>query len=257
MTITFGKTMNQKAFSLSALFLSSLLTLSAPAALAQKATKTAVNPPPSADLGYTIQAVQHGLTLNGTANVQWRAGDGRYSIASETRASLLGKILEAKSEGAIDANGLAPQTAVEKRFRKGATTTTFDRAANTIRFDASDETFPIKGGEQDRNSVVWQLATIARSTPARFKTGSTISTVVASQKNASVWRFKVGKSETLQTGLGSMKATKVSKVIGDDDKDQKIEIWFAPGKDWYPVRVRFTEPEGDTIEQTISSIAPR
>lgn len=243
---------------LSALFAIGMLTLALNPAFAQKAAKaTAVNPPPSADLAYAINAVQRGLSLNGNASLQWRAGEGRYSIVSETRASIVGKILDAKSEGLIDASGLAPQTATEKRFRKEASTTTFDRAANTIRFDASDATYPIKGGEQDRNSIVWQLATIARSTPAKFKRGSTISAFVASQKSAEAWSFKVDKTETIKTGIGDVSAVKVSKVVGNGDKDQKIDLWFAPSQNWYPVRIRFAEPDGDFIEQTITRITPQ
>ncbi|WP_293777970.1 DUF3108 domain-containing protein [uncultured Oxalicibacterium sp.] len=238
------------------LLLAGALACSVAPAIAQTA-KGAANPPPSADLDYAINAVQKGLSLSGNAGVQWRAGDGRYSIANETRASIVGKILDARSEGRVDAQGLAPEKSIEKRFRKEATTTTFDRESKTIRFDASDATYPIKGGEQDRNSIVWQLATIARTTPAKFKTGSTISAFVAGQKNAEAWSFKVGKAETLKTGMGDISAVKVSKSAGNGDKDQKIDLWLAPSKNWYPVRIRFAEPDGDFIEQTITRITPQ
>lgn len=227
------------------------------AAFAQSSAKTAINPPPSANLDYAINASQKGLSLNGSALLHWSSSKNRYAISTETKAALLGKILEAKSEGAIDAYGLAPLTSSEKRFRKDPTTTTFNRETRSISFSASDASFPIKGGEQDRNSVVWQLATMARSTPAKFKTGASLPMVVAGQKDADAWTFKVGKSETIKTGLGDLKAVKVSKLIKDGDNEQKIDIWFAPGKEWYPVRIRFTEPSGDFIDQTITKITPQ
>lgn len=227
------------------------------AAFAQTATKAALNPPPSADLDYTINANQKGLPLNGSAVLHWTNSKDKYAISTETRAMLLGKILEAKSEGAIDASGLAPATSTEKRYRKDATTTTFNRETRSISFSASDASYPIKGGEQDRNSVVWQLATIARSLPAKFKQGTSIPMVVAGQKDADPWVFKVGKTETVKTPFGDLKAVKVSKVIKDGSKEQKIDIWFASSKEWYPVRIRFTEPSGDFIEQTISRITPQ
>ncbi|CAL63050.1 Conserved hypothetical protein [Herminiimonas arsenicoxydans] len=234
--------------------MTSAATLSA---FAQAPAKFTVNPPASADLNYTINAHQSGLTLNGTATLHWSRDKDRYSISTETRAMLLGKILEAKSEGAIDAHGLAPLTSTEKRMRKDPTTTTFNRETRSITFSASDASYPIKGGEQDRNSVVWQLATIARSTPAKFKTGANISMMVAGQKDADQWTFKVGKSETIKTSLGDLKTIKVSKLVKGNDKSQKIDIWFAPGKEWYPVRIRFAEPSGDFIEQTIAKITPQ
>ena len=227
------------------------------AAFAQTASKGALNPPPSADLDYTINANQKGLPLNGSAVLHWTNSKDKYAISTETRAMLLGKILEAKSEGAIDASGLAPSTSTEKRYRKDTTTTTFNRETRSITFSASDASYPIKGGEQDRNSVVWQLATIARSLPAKFKQGASIPMVVAGQKDAEPWTFKVGKAETIKTPLGDLKAVKVSKLIKDGSKEQKIDIWFASSKDWYPVRIRFTEPSSDFIEQTISKITPQ
>lgn len=226
-------------------------------AFAQTTAKAALNPPPSADLEYSINANQKGLPLNGSAVLHWINSKDKYAISTETRAMLLGKILEAKSEGAIDASGLAPATSTEKRYRKDATTTTFNRETRNITFSASDSNYPIKGGEQDRNSVVWQLATIARSLPAKFKSGASIPVVVAGQKDADAWTFKVGKAETIKTPFGDLKTIKVSKVIKEDDKDQKIDIWFASSKEWYPVRIRFTEPSGDFIEQTISKITPQ
>ncbi len=241
-----------------ALLLACAIAASHGAAIAQTAAKRAVlSTPPSANLEYTIDANQHGLPLTGSASVRWATSAGRYTITTETRAMLLGKILEAKSEGAIDAFGLAPLTSTEKRFRKPATTTTFNRDTRTITFSASDANYPIKGGEQDRNSVVWQLATLARSTPAKFKTGSTVSVFVAGQKDAETWAFKVSKSEKIKSPLGDLNAVKVSKVVKDAGKEQKIDIWFAPSREWYPVRIRFSEPEGDFIEQTITQISPQ
>lgn len=217
----------------------------------------AFTPPPSADLSYTIQARQKGLSLAGNANVEWRVSKDQYTMQSETRANLLGKILETTSVGNIDRFGLAPAKATEKRFRKEQTTTTFDRAAKSINFSASDAHYPIKGGEQDRNSAIWQLATLARSQPQKFKSGAVISMFIAGAKEADPWTFKVLAKENIDTELGKLNALHVTKVIKRKSEDQKIDIWFAPGMNWYPVRIRFTEPEGDYIEQTISKITPQ
>lgn len=241
----------------SSLLLACVVSASHSAALAQTPAPAGINPPPSAQLDYTILANQRGLPLHGTAVLQWENSKDHYLISTETRAMLLGKILEAKSTGAIDASGLAPRTSTEKRFRKNPTTATFNREARTITFSASDASYAIKGGEQDRNSVIWQLATMARSAPKKFKQGVTIPMVVAGQKDADPWAFKVGKPETIKTALGSIKTVKISKLIKDGGKEQKIDIWFAPAMEWYPVRLRFTEPEGDFIEQTVAKVTPQ
>mgnify|MGYP003630468515 CR=1 FL=1 len=221
----------------------------------QKSTQNKTfTPPPSADLSYAIKAKQKGLSLAGNANVEWRVSKGQYTMHADTRANLLGKILETTSVGGIDAYGLAPTKATEKRFRKPQTTTTFDRTSKKISFSASDAQYAIKGGEQDRNSAIWQLATLARSQPQKFKYGAVIPMFIAGAKEADPWKFKVLSKENISTELGKINALHVTKVIKRKSEDQKIDIWFAPGMNWYPVRIRFTEPEGDYIDQTISKV---
>ncbi|MCU6500611.1 DUF3108 domain-containing protein [Rugamonas sp. A1-17] len=207
--------------------------------------------PPSADLTYVIKAKQHGLSLGGTASVQWRAGDGKYSVVTESRVSLLGKILDNRSEGAIDDFGLAPATFVEKRFRKDPTTTTFQRDARTITFSEGDESYSIKGGEQDRTSIQWQLAAQAHAAADKFKLGSEWKYFVAGRRDAEVWSFKVMKNEPVQIGANEVNAVHLVKAPPPDAQGQQVDLWLAPSMDWYPVRVRFNDADGDFVDQTL------
>lgn len=249
---------------LPSVLLACFLTLACTTAIAKTPVKTptqtaslnSITPPPSANISYTIKAKQKGLSLDGDASAEWRVNKKQYVVTTETRAMLLGKILETKSEGSIDAFGLAPHSATEKRFRKPLTTTTFDRTSKRITFSASDAHYPIKGGEQDRNSAIWQLATLARSNPKKFKSGALIPLFIAGKKDADAWQFKVGKTEVIHTKLGKLNAVHLSKVVKNKLEDQQIDIWFAPTMNWYPIRLRFTEPEGDYIEQTVDKITP-
>ena len=219
------------------------------------ATVRKLSLPPPADLQYQITARQSGLTIDGTARVQWHWADGRFSVNSETRAAMFGKVFEVGSMGGIDALGLAPTTFVDKRLRKSATTTTFDRKTKTIRFSASSAAYPIKGGEQDRNSVIWQLISVARGAGSAFKAGSEWPFFVAGQRDAQRWTFNVGKPEKIRTALGVVNAVHVVRVPPADSKGQKLDIWLAPTMQWYPAKLRFTETDGDFIEQTLESIA--
>lgn len=233
-----------------------ILLLGFPLTATTAAPRYKTNLPPSAELSYAIKAKQKGIAVDGDAVMRWNTASGKFTASNEARAMLVGKILDAKTEGDIGPFGLAPLNFTEKRFRKEATTTSFDRSAGIIRFTASEQTYPIKGGEQDRNSVVWQLATIARSTPNKFKAGASIPLTVVGQKDADAWTFKVGKAEKIKTSTGDLNTVKVSRVIKDGGKDQKLDIWFAPSMEWYPARVRITEPEGDFIEQTLTKVDP-
>ncbi|MGK5006481.1 DUF3108 domain-containing protein [Janthinobacterium sp. LB2P70] len=209
---------------------------------------------PSADLVYSIKARQRGIALSGESVSNWRAGDGKYSLLAETKAALFGKILEQRSEGAIDDFGLAPAQFVEKRFRKEAATTTFKRDSKTIVFSEGDDSYPLKGGEQDRNSTVWQLVSIARAAPEKFTPGSEWSFFVAGRRDAEPWTFKVVKQETVATGQGLVEAVHLTKAPPPDKKGQQVDLWLAPSLEWYPVKVTFADEDGDYVEQTLQKI---
>ena len=221
----------------------------------QSAALQKISLPPSADLHYKIRAQQSGLSIDGTGEVQWQVGGGRFSVTSESRANLFGKVLEAKSVGDVDQFGLAPASFNNKRFRKEATVTTFDRQSRTISFSASAVTYPIKGGEQDRNSVMWQLISVARGAEGKFRAGSEWRFFVAGQRDAEPWIFKVGKTERIRTAMGDVATVHVVRAPPPDAKGQQLDIWLAPALEWYPARVRFTDPDGEYIEQTLESIA--
>jgi len=235
--------------------LAGLLALGVSTAMAAPAApvKRAVELPPSADLAYDLNAQQKSIGLKGDALITWRAGDGKYDVNVEARVQLLGKLNEYRSQGAVDAYGLAPDTFTEKRYRKDATTTTFVRDENVISFSGAKLPYVMKGGEQDRASITWQLASVARAAgEAKFKPGSEWTFIVAGRRDAEPWTFKVIKQEKIRTGMGELDTIHVKREPRDSRGDS-VEVWLAPGQEWYPVKIRF-EDERDTIDQTVKSI---
>ncbi len=233
-----------------------LLSLLGPALAAAEhpSVKRAFNVPPSADLVYTIKLSQHGFQLSGDGTINWRVSDNRYSIVAESRSPLFGKVLDNKSEGAIDDYGLAPTQFNEKRFRQEPSTTTFQRDTKTIVFGDSQESYPLKGGEQDRASAPWQLVAVARGAPDKFTAGSEWTFFVAGRRDAERWVFKVVGQETVRIAQGDVSAVHLVKAPPPDDKGQQVDIWLAPSLDWYPVRLRFVDNNGDFVEQTLERI---
>jgi hypothetical protein len=218
------------------------------------AVKRKTSLPPSAELRYTIEAKQSGLQVSGESLVKWSNANNKYSVTAETRAMMVGKILEASSEGNIDSYGLAPVSFVDKRFRREATTTSFNRELNTITFSQSDGSYPLQGGEQDRTSIIWQLIAVARGNADKFTANSEWHFFVAGPRDAEQWSFKVIGREKIKTKQGEVNAVHIFRAPPPDDQGQKLDIWLAPSSDWYPVRLRFTDPDGDFIEQTLSSV---
>ncbi|MFL6657867.1 MAG: DUF3108 domain-containing protein [Massilia sp.] len=212
--------------------------------------------PPSADLSYSIDARKKGIALGGDAQISWRVGQGSYSANNVARASFLGKILDNRTEGTVDSFGLAPTQFYEKRFRKDATTATFDRSSKTISFADGKQTYPLLGGEQDRASAQWQLAALARAAPDKFVPGSEWKFFVAGRHDAEVWTFRVLGRETLSTPMGSMPTVHFIKQQ-PDAAAQKIDLWLAPGHEWYPVKLRISEEDGEFVQQTIDKITKK
>jgi Protein of unknown function (DUF3108) len=221
-------------------------------------TNYPTNIPPSAQLHYTIKADRSGLTLLGEASVNWQTADAKpaptYSISSETRAAIFGKILEASSRGTIDSYGLAPDLYEEKSRNKAAAQARFNRDLKQITFAESSDNYPIRGGEQDRTSIVWQLVSIARATPKKFVQGSHWEFFVAGRHDADPWTFTVDENVTLSTPLGNLPTIHVIKAPPPNSKDQRLDIWLAPSLEWYPVRLKFSDADGDTIDQTLDQI---
>ncbi len=213
--------------------------------------------PPSADLHYELQARQRGFGLKGEAIVSWRAGDGKYAVSAESKVPLLGTITQDRSSGTIDAFGLAPAEFVEKRMRKDPTTATFDREAKALSFSEGKQVYPLKGGEQDRVSITWQLAAVARGAGERFKPGSEWPFFVAGRRDAETWVFKVLKREKVQTGLGEVEAVLVARQPVHEKKDQVLEVWLAPQHEWYPVKLRYADGDKEQIEQTLNMVTKR
>jgi hypothetical protein len=221
------------------------------------AIKRPVNLPPSADLSYTIQARQKGFSISGEALVSWRVSGAAYTLHSDTRAKLFGSIVENRSEGVIDSFGIAPVQFYEKRIRKEPWTTTFDRAGKTISFTEDKQTYPIKGGEQDRASVSWQLVAVARAAPEKFTPGSELTFFVAGRRDAEPWTFKVANRENIRTGLGPVDALHLVRLPPPDSKDQALDIWLAPSYEWYPVRLRFSDSNDEFVDQTLDKIVKK
>jgi hypothetical protein len=216
--------------------------------------KYKVKLPPSATLYYTIKAKQRGFPLSGESKLSFQSDGKSYQIINEVKASLLGKIQESKSTGQIDKLGLAPGQFVEKRYRKDPSTTDFNREENQIGFSESSLHYPIRGGEQDRISVIWQLIGVARNNPEKFVPGSEWTFFVAGRRDAETWKFTVVQQESIETPLGKLPALHMTKQAPPDSKDQQLDIWLASGMNWYPLRLRFSDADGDFIEQNLEKI---
>ena len=54
--------------------------------------------------------------------------------------------------------------------------------------------------------------------------------------------------------FGDIDTLHVAYVPDGQSSKTQVEIWLAPSQDWFPVKIRFSEPNGDYIEQTLEKL---
>jgi hypothetical protein len=213
--------------------------------------------PPPTELKYDVKNVSadHG-TYYGSGTISWQVSSGGYEVDGKV-GMLIFTLLNFSSTGKLDDYGLAPELYNEKTRTKSATNTHFNRdARQNISFSASTNTYPLKGGEQDRGSILWQLAGIARGDPQKFVAGAQFDLFVAGVRDGEVWSILVAGEEEIETGDGKTTAWHVVRTPRPGSYDKKIDIWLAPKYNWSPVHIRYTEKNGDYTDMLMSSIHP-
>lgn len=213
-----------------------------------------VEPLPSATLKYKVEALRKGDMVYGSGKIQWHTDGQNYAIHGEAGV-LFFSLLDFESQGIIDEHGVSPVLYTQKRFRKSATNTHFHRERNLISFSASTLSYPRQGGEQDRASLIWQLAAIGRADPSQFFPGEDFSLLVAGVRDLQNWEIRVMTQEEVETGAGKLMAWRVARTPPPGSYEQKLEIWLSPDLGWYPVKLRHTDYNGEYLDMILSDLA--
>lgn len=223
---------------------------------AVQGTQYHIDPPPSAELEYDVLAFSDNLTWHGTSTLDWKTDGSRYTVDGEVYTRLFAKIafLNFTSSGEIGAFGVEPELYTEKKRNRPATNTHFNRERNLVSFSASTTNYPRAGGEQDRASLIWQLAAIGRGDSAKFAPGAVIDMFVAGVRDGEVWRMQVVGQEEIRLITGAAQVWHVVRQPRPGSYEQRLDIWLEPGRQWYPARLRFTETNGDYLELSLSKL---
>lgn len=215
--------------------------------------------PPSSELALELERIDAKGTLwHGEAAMSWQVGDGSYAVKYDAGISMLVtrvNLLSMASEGSIGEGGFAPRVATEKRRGKSETATHFNGEQGSITFSASQATAPLAAGAQDKATLPLQLAAIARADPAQFEGGLEIT--VGEERGASVYSFVVLGQEEIETRLGKLQAWRLSRPPKPGSYNSRLDVWLAPDRGWYPVRIRNTEANGAVTTQTVTQIVVR
>ena len=213
--------------------------------------------PPSAELSYNVTAVKSGLKIEGNGTINWQSDGTRYAVTGEAKAWLM-TALSYKSTGTIEETGIAPELYVEKRLNKAPTNTHFHRDRKIISFSASTDTYPRQGGEQDRGSVIWQIAALGRGNSDVFTPGLEFELFIAGPRSGASWRVYVNGKEIVD-GIqgGSTEAWHLSLMPAEKSYEMQFELWFAPERDWYPVKLHYADKNDGYLQMVLTKISSK
>ncbi len=214
---------------------------------------TRVSPPPPVDLRFDVVAVRKGTRTAGNGTMRWRHNGQQYKLDVELGV-LFFTLLTYRSEGELGKIGVAPELYAEKRVGRSETNTHFHRQRQQISFSASTTVAPVRGGEQDRGSWIWQLASLGRGDPDKFEPGLVFEMVVAGTKSVDTWRIYVNGRENVTLPDGSVSAWRLSVIPGAESFERQFDLWLAPDRQWYPVRLRHEDKNGNSIDMQLTKI---
>lgn len=226
----------------------------APAAALPRQYKASV--PPSSRLTLDLDRIDaKGTHWQGVAEMAWQVNGASYTMTVEAGINMMVtkfNLLSMASEGSIGESGFAPRLATEKRRGRSQTATHFNADQASITFSASQASAPLVAGAQDKTTLPLQLAAIARADPAQFEGGLDIT--VGEERGASVYTFEVAGQEEIETTLGKLQTWRLSRPPKPGSYNSRLEVWLAPARGWYPVRIRNTEANGAVTTQTVTNI---
>lgn len=212
-------------------------------------TPAAVAIPGSVRLHYRVELRKGAFTLEANSELRWRHDGDSYDARLEVSAPLLPSRTQ-HSTGRITAEGLAPTRFSDKVRTEEAAH--FERDKGKVTFSTNQPDAPLLPGAQDRLSVLLQLSALIAGEPAKFKPGATVTIQTAGTHDSEPWLFTVEGEEKLDLPGGKVPALKLTRHPRKQ-YDVQVELWLAPGMAYVPVRLRLTQPNGDSVDQQWSS----
>jgi len=218
--------------------------------------------PPPIELVYDVAMIStDDKPVLGHSIIQWQDDGKKYTISGKTflgmPSGLHITLFDFKSEGILDDYGIAPVLYHQKKINRSATNTHFNRdERNSISFSSGKLSLARQDGAQDTGSIAWELAGIGRGDREKFMPGARINIFVADNRNGEVWNLKVLGQEDIDSGTGKTQAWHVQRMSQSDSYEKIIDIWLAPKQEWYPVKIRYTEKNGNYVDMSMSALHP-
>ncbi|KUZ78882.1 hypothetical protein WI36_08915 [Burkholderia ubonensis] len=214
----------------------------APAGPASNGVKFAA--PPSGDLQY--DAFFNGMQ-NSTGTIHWRTDGQTYELSVTMPVPFIGPF-RYRSQGRVDAYGIAPDRYVEQRGKRPENISIFNREIRQVVFTRTPDNAPLPDGTQDRFSMLMQLSGLVRGNPDAYRRGVTQQFFVIDNNSGETWPITVIGDEPVQTAAGFIETRHFMRLPRRAGDTRRIDMWLAPSLGWLPARLVQTEPNGAQIE---------
>ncbi|KUZ80408.1 DUF3108 domain-containing protein [Burkholderia ubonensis] len=200
--------------------------------------------PPSGDLQY--DAFFNGMQ-NSTGTIHWRTDGQTYELSVTMPVPFIGPF-RYRSQGRVDAYGIAPDRYVEQRGKRPENISIFNREIRQVVFTRTPDNAPLPDGTQDRFSMLMQLSGLVRGNPDAYRRGVTQQFFVIDNNSGETWPITVIGDEPVQTAAGFIETRHFMRLPRRAGDTRRIDMWLAPSLGWLPARLVQTEPNGAQIE---------
>lgn len=210
--------------------------------------------PPSAQLGYHVQAMRNGQRSLGYGNIVWQSDGRNFSIQGDVKVDHK-PALVFKSEGTVHPErGMSPTLYQEQRRDEATTRTQFNWAHRSGTTEGVSTSFSLRGGEQDQASIIWQIARLVQQQQEKIALGVSFKLDVVGKRQIETWQIDVVGQDLLESNIRMMKVWHLKGKPLQSAGKQSLDLWIAFEQNWYPVRIRFNEANGDYLDLWVDRI---
>jgi hypothetical protein len=204
---------------------------------------------------YTVYRGDRGLEI-GRATQQWEIAEGRYRLSSVMETTGLAALLrplrvETQSEGSLGPQGFRPEEYQQKNSKSGEENINFNWEAGQLETSRHPPQ-ALMPGSQDLLSLTYQFAYMVYPLSVAIGPKNSVSFWVATGKKYELYHFDIQGSESLELPAGQFYTLHL-QAVGSTQTD----LWLALDYLMLPVKIRFTDKDGDIYEQAAREIIIR